>query len=36
MMQISSDYVQFANQMVAVGIPISLVAIIGFSLLFGF
>jgi hypothetical protein len=34
--QISSDYVQFVNQLVAIGIPITLVAIIGNSLLFGF
>jgi len=35
-MQISSDYVQFVNHLVAIGIPITLVAIIGNSLLFGF
>ena len=35
-MQISSDYVQFVNQLVAIGTPITLVVIIGNSLLFGF
>lgn len=35
-MQISSDNVQFVNQLVAIGIPITLVAIIGNCLLFGF
>jgi len=35
-MQISSDYVQFVNHLVAIGIPITLVSIIGNSLLFGF
>jgi hypothetical protein len=35
-MQISSDNVQLVNQLIAIGIPITLVAIIGNCLLFGF
>jgi hypothetical protein len=35
-MQISSDNVQFVNQLVSIGIPITLVAIIGNFLLFSF